>query len=46
MWAVATVPGLLVCLWAAAQSQWPSWRMLLVLLAAGLVLYAIARRRR
>lgn len=44
-WAAAAVPGLLVCLWAAAQSQWPSWRVLLALLAAGLVLYAIARRR-
>jgi amino acid transporter len=38
------VPGLLVCLWAAAQSDWPAWRMLLALLAAGLLLYALARR--
>lgn len=40
------VPGLLVCLWAAAQSQWPSWRMLLALLGIGLLLYAFARRGR
>jgi amino acid transporter len=45
-WAAAAVPGLLVCLWAASQSLWPSWRVLLVLLAAGLALYAIARRSR
>lgn len=45
-WAAAAVPGLLVCFWAASQSLWPSWRVLLVLLALGLVLYAIARRRR
>lgn len=38
--------GIGICLWAALQSAWPSWRMLLILVAAGLVLYAIARRRR
>ncbi|HEX9933396.1 MAG TPA: APC family permease [Allosphingosinicella sp.] len=43
--AAAAVPGLLVCLWAASQSSWESWRTLLVLLAAGLLLYAVARRR-
>jgi basic amino acid/polyamine antiporter, APA family len=35
--------GLAVCLWAALQSEWPSWRMLLILVAAGTVLYAAAR---
>jgi amino acid transporter len=45
-WAAAVVPGLLVCLWAASQSAWPAWRTLFLLLAAGLALYAIARRRR
>ena len=45
-WTAAAVPGLLVCLWAASQSAWPAWRTLLILVAAGLVLYAIARRRR
>ncbi|CAN5524558.1 APC family permease [soil metagenome] len=32
--------GLLVCLWAALQSEWRSWAMLLVLLALGFLLYA------
>jgi len=35
--------GLAVCLWAALQSEWASWRVLLVLVAAGTVLYAAAR---
>jgi amino acid transporter len=35
--------GLAVCLWAALQSEWPSWRMLLILVAAGTALYAAAR---
>ncbi|HEY0111780.1 MAG TPA: APC family permease [Allosphingosinicella sp.] len=35
--------GLAVCLWAAFQSAWPSWRMLLILAAVGTVLYAAAR---
>jgi APA family basic amino acid/polyamine antiporter len=35
--------GLAVCLWAALQSEWASWRMLLILAAAGTVLYAAAR---
>lgn len=46
IWIAAVIPGLLVCLWAASQSAWPAWRTLFLLLAAGLVLYAIARRRR
>jgi amino acid transporter len=40
------VPAIAVCVWAAAQSAWPSWRMLLILVAAGTILYAIARRGR
>ncbi len=35
--------GLAVCLWAALQSEWPSWRMLLILVAAGTLLYLAAR---
>jgi amino acid transporter len=35
--------GVGVCVWAALQSEWPSWRMLLILAAAGTVLYAAAR---
>ena len=37
--------GLLVCLWAALQSEWASWRMLLILMAVGLALYLLARRQ-
>ena len=33
-----------VCGWAALQSQWPSWRMLLILVAAGTLLFLAARR--
>jgi basic amino acid/polyamine antiporter, APA family len=33
-----------ICLWAALQSEWPSWRMLLGLLAIGAVLYLVTRR--
>lgn len=32
-----------VCVWAAAQTAWPSWRMLLILVAVGTALYAAAR---
>jgi APA family basic amino acid/polyamine antiporter len=35
--------GIAVCVWAAAQSSWESWRMLLILAAAGTGLYAAAR---
>jgi amino acid transporter len=35
--------GLAVCLWAAFQSEWASWRMLLILIAAGTILYLAAR---
>ena len=34
-----------VCLWAALQSEWPAWRMLLALLLVGTLLYALARRK-
>ncbi|HEY0043415.1 MAG TPA: APC family permease [Allosphingosinicella sp.] len=42
-WALMAA-GIAVCVWAALQSAWPSWRMLLILAAAGTVLYVIARR--
>lgn len=35
-----------ICLWAALQSEWPSWRMLLILAGIGLLLYGLARRAR
>jgi APA family basic amino acid/polyamine antiporter len=35
--------GIAVCVWAAAQSSWPSWRVLLILAVGGLILYLIAR---
>jgi amino acid transporter len=35
-----------VCLWAALQSEWPAWRMLLALLVVGTLLYTAARRTR
>lgn len=37
--------GIAVCLWAALQSSWPSWRMLLILIGSGSLLYAAARVR-
>jgi amino acid transporter len=40
------VTGIAVCVWGAIQSAWPSWRMLLILVAAGTLLYAITRVRR
>jgi amino acid transporter len=40
------VPAVAVCVWAAAQTAWPSWRMLLILAAAGTILYWVARRGR
>ena len=42
---VAMSAGLLVCLWAAAQSAPASWLMLGGLLLAGLLLHALARRQ-
>ncbi|MGS1016355.1 APC family permease [Allosphingosinicella humi] len=38
--------ALLVCLWAALQSEWPAWRMLAILAMTGTLLYALARFRR
>jgi basic amino acid/polyamine antiporter, APA family len=35
-----------VCAWAASQSAWASWRMLLILAAAGTALYLAALRSR
>ena len=43
-WALAA-GGLAVCVWAAAQSKWESWAMLGGFVAAGFVLYALARRQ-
>jgi amino acid transporter len=37
------VAGLGICLWAAFQSDWASWRMLLILVGAGTLLYFAAR---
>lgn len=34
-----------ICGWAALQSSWPSWRMLLILVATGSVLYGVTRLR-
>ena len=45
LWWVLIAAGLAVCLWAATQSAWPSWRMVLILVAAGTVLFLAARRR-
>jgi amino acid transporter len=42
VWALMAA-GLAVCIWAAVQSTWPSWRMLLILVAVGTLLYAAAR---
>lgn len=38
--------ALLICLWAALQSEWPAWRMLAILGLIGTLLYALARIRR
>lgn len=46
LWWALIAAGLAVCLWAATQSAWPSWRMLLVLVAAGTLLFLLARRGR
>jgi amino acid transporter len=44
-WALMAA-GLAVCAWAAAQSAWASWQVLLGLAAAGTLLYLLARFRR
>ncbi|MEO7178153.1 MAG: APC family permease [Allosphingosinicella sp.] len=41
-WAMIAA-AIAVCAWAASQSSWESWRMLLILAAAGTALYAAAR---
>jgi amino acid transporter len=41
-WMLLTA-AIAVCVWAASQSAWPSWRMLLILAAVGTALYAAAR---
>ena len=43
---VMMAAGLAVCLWAALQSAWESWRMLLILIAAGTLLYFAGALRR
>jgi amino acid transporter len=40
------VAAIAVCVWAASQTAWPSWRALLALVAVGTMLYLIARRAR
>jgi amino acid transporter len=44
VWALIAA-GLAVCAWAAAQSRWDAWAMLAGLVAAGFLLYFIARRQ-
>lgn len=44
MGVVVLVGGFAVCGWAMAQSDWQSWKLLLAAIAAGVVLYVIARR--
>jgi amino acid transporter len=41
-WAMIAA-AIAVCVWAASQSAWESWRMLMILAAAGTALYAAAR---
>lgn len=43
MW-LMVVAAIAICAWAAFQSDWKAWRMLLILAAAGTVLYLAARR--
>ena len=40
------VAAIAVCAWAAFQSAWPAWRMLLILVGIGSLLYLLARYRR
>jgi amino acid transporter len=39
------VAAIALCLWGAVQTSWASWRMLLILAAAGTLLHAITRFR-
>ncbi|HLL30834.1 MAG TPA: APC family permease [Allosphingosinicella sp.] len=40
---IMMIAAIAVCIWAASQSSFESWRMLLILVAAGTALYAAAR---
>ena len=42
IWLLA-LAGIAVCTWGAVQTAWPSWRMLLILIAAGTILYLTTR---
>jgi amino acid transporter len=44
-WTLMTA-GLVVCIWAAAQSKWQSWAMLAGFVLAGFLLYGLARMQR
>ena len=37
------VAAIAICAWAAYQSAWPAWRMLLILVASGSLLYLVTR---
>ena len=43
LWLLMT-PAFAICLWAALQSEWPAWGMLLALLTVGALLYWAGRR--
>ena len=43
---VMVAAGIAVCVWAALQSEWASWATLAALVAAGTLLYLLARLRR
>ena len=43
---VMVVAAIAVCAWAAYQSAWPAWRMLLILIAIGSLLYLATRYAR
>lgn len=40
------VAAIVICAWAAFQSAWPAWRMLLILIGFGSLLYLATRYRR
>jgi len=42
LWLMVTA-AIAVCIWAAFQTAWPTWRTLLILAAAGSLLYLLAR---
>jgi amino acid transporter len=41
IWLMVAI-AIAVCAWAAMQSAWPSWRLLLFLVGVGTLLYALA----